>query len=172
MGALLTVRKLADRSTGERLRVPITQPVELADGTVVQVETGQVKLVNPATPGDAHESWPLAGIQVVDAPDECTVGARWVTRGVAEGWIELEGARLVTRPAGPAHDPTASTHQFVHADALVIHSVDGDVRYRVTHQPDKYADHEEADDETPVTSEAYAAGGTRVDHFYGLEREA
>lgn len=170
MGALLTVRKLADRSTGERIRVPITQPVTLADGTVVQAETGQVKLVNPATPGDAHEPWPFAGIQVVDAPDTCSVPARWVARAILEGWLELEGARPVTRPAGPAHDPAASMHQFVHADALVIHTVDGDVRYRIVHQPDKYV--ADGDDETSMTDEHYAAGNSRVDHFYGLEREA
>jgi hypothetical protein len=85
---------------------------------------------------------------------------------------------------------------FHHYSALVLHLVDDDgagydLRYRVTHQPDKYADNStpgEAtddrpqadriasgnthDDDTPVTDELYAAGQTRVDHFYDLELEA
>jgi hypothetical protein len=50
---------------------------------------------------------------------------------------------------------------------VVFHFLDGDVRYEVTHQPDKYAD--PGDDETPVTEKVYKAGKTRVDHFYGLK---
>lgn len=168
MGTLLTVRKLADKTGGERIRVPVTRPVEIAGGTVLQVPTGEVRLVNPDTPGDDHEPWPLAGIEVIDAPDQCTVPTGWVDRAVSEGWITLEGARLVRRPAGAASDPHATTHAFTHADALVIHAVDGDVRYLVTHQPDKYV--ADGDDETPMNREHYTAGNSRVDWYYGLEK--
>lgn len=163
MGNVLVIRKLADKSSGERV-------------VKYDPDTGVKKLINPATPGDAHEPWPLAGVQIVDAPDRCSVPTGWVNKGMAEGWLELEGPKVVSRPAGPAHDPHSGTHQFIHAEALVIHTVDGDVRYRVVHQPDKYATSPDpntpADDDTPVTPEGYAAGETRVDWFYGLQREA
>lgn len=156
---VLHVRKLADRSEGER--VVRFDPV-----------TGERKLVNPDTPGDDHEPWPLAGVEIVgEVPERTTVSTRWLDTAVDEGWARREGERLVRRPAGPptrrwAVDP----HTFVHADEVVLSTVDGEVRYRVTHQPDKYV--ADGDDDTPMTPEHYAAGNSRVDHFYGLERVA
>jgi hypothetical protein len=88
----------------------------------------------------------------------------------------------VVRPGGPPEDkdrPDVS-HIFRQADVLVFHTRAGDIRYKVVHNPDKYADHDDrtfevkrfkADDDTPVTDEIYAAGATRVDHFYDLVRE-
>ncbi|GAA0719913.1 hypothetical protein Drose_06210 [Dactylosporangium roseum] len=157
MGNLLTVRKLADKTVGERV-------------VRYDPETGVKRLVNPATPGDDHEPWPLAGVEVIDAPDECAVPTGWVDRAVSEGWITLECARLVRRPGGPAGDPHSLTHAFVHADVLVIHAAAGDIRYRITHQPDKYV--ADGSDDDPVTRDHYVAGDTRVDWFYGLQREA
>ena len=58
------------------------------------------------------------------------------------------------------------THTFRHYEAMTVCGT----RYKVTHQPDKYAD--PGDDDTPVTDEVYGSGQTRVDHFYGLKREA
>lgn len=171
----LLIRRVADMSSGARL-------------VRFDPETGERKLVNPATPGEAHEPWPLAGVVLEDAPEETVISTGYVARGIAEGWIEGVNARPVVRPAGPTHvdwhsGVTGQPHVFVHYDALIFHTLDGDVTYRVVHQPDKYADHAEAtdpeavepfeaDDETPVTPEAYAAGATRVDHFYGIEKEA
>lgn len=171
----LVVRKHADKSTGER--VVRFDPV-----------TGEKKLVNPATPGDDHEPWPLAGITLEVAPERTTVTTQLVAQGISEGWLTAEGQRPVVRPAGPTQDILASSHTgqphlFVHADRLVFHTLTGDVAYRVVHQPDKYADHDQAtwpdqvdafagDDDTPVTPEIYAAGATRVDHFYGLVKES
>lgn len=125
-------------------------------------------IVDPAVPPPMP--LPLLGVRIVgDIPTECRVPSSWVTRGVREGWIALEGARVVHRPGGPAGDEWRVTHTFTHADAVVIKCLDGDVRYRVVHQPDKYAD---SDDPTEsVTPEIYATGRTRVDHFYGLELE-
>lgn len=161
MGNVMVVRKFADRTGGER--IVRFDPV-----------TGEKKLVNPATPGDAHEPWPLAGVQLIDPPDECVVSSRWVADAAREGWVTREGTRIVTRPAGPANVPDVENHLFVHADALVFHTVDGDVRYRVVRQPDKYAADEQgrplADDE-PVTPDMYAAGQTLVDWTFHLERE-
>lgn len=169
----LRIRKVADKSTG--VRVKRYDP-----------ETGEPRLVNPAAPGDDHEPWPLAGIVLEDAPERTRLATRLAVELAGLGVLTLEGQRAVVRPAGPTQDQLISTHTgqphvFVHADALVFHTLDGDVRYRVTHQPDKYADGQAAndgpidgdyDDDTPVTVDLYAAGATRVDHFYGLEKES
>lgn len=162
--ASLTLRKRADKSGGES--------VLYAD-----------------LPGAPPGTWPFAGLEFVDGvPDEAILPTSFVDRGISEGWIVPEGHRLVTRPAGRPEAPwqptaTASVpHVFHHYDALVFKTVDGDVRFSVTHQPDKYADYAEAtysdrveefdgDDDTPVTDEIYAAGATRVDHFYRIARE-
>lgn len=120
------------------------------------------------TPPPDHP-WPLVGVELLDAPDTCRVPTGWVNKAVAEGWATLEGARVEIRPGGPAHDVAAIVHQFIHADVFVIHALGGDVRYRITHQPDKYV--ADGDDDTPVSTEDYAAGNTRVDWFYSLARE-
>lgn len=158
----LRIRKLADRDTGER--VSGFHPL-----------TGAPTPVNPAT--GQPEPWPLSGVRFEDgAPKRTRVPTGWVQRAMGEGWLSGEGHEVVVRPAGPAGsswvatDAAPSPHVFHHFAALVFHTVDGDVRYKVTHQPDKYA--ESGNDATPVTDEMYAAGGTRVDHFYDLELEA
>ncbi len=152
MAEILRIRKVADTSSGER---------------VVRYDqmTGEKLLVDPAD--GAVRPWPLAGVRLEGAaPAETSAGTSWVAEAIREGWLVGEGERVVHRPGGPDGNRWAKTHTFVHYDALVLRTLDGDVRYRVTHQPDKYAD--PGDDDTPVTDEAYAAGATRVDHFYGL----
>jgi hypothetical protein len=115
-------------------------------------------------------------------PSEVRVSTKVVEGGISEGWLSAEGSRTVVRPGGPPEDkdrPDVS-HIFRQADVLVFHTRAGDIRYKVVHNPDKYADHDDrtfevkrfkADDDTPVTDEIYAAGATRVDHFYDLVRE-
>lgn len=159
---------------------------KVADKTVPRLvrfdpETGEKKLVNPTTPGDDHEPYPLLGVELVEAPDVTTLSTTKAAEGIAEGWLRGEGEQVVVRPGGPLEDRWRVQHTFRHFDALVFVLVDGsEVRYRVTHQPDKYADGQAAndspvtgafDDETPVTDELYAAGATRVDHFYGLTKQ-
>lgn len=162
MKAPLTVRKLADRSSGTR---------EVRFDPV----TGAKKLVNPETPGEDHEPWPLLGVRVEgEAPEETQVPTSWVDKGIAEGWIVAVGGRPVVRPAGPTQDVwisshTGTPHVFMHYDALVIKTVDGDVRYTVTRQPDKYVI--DGDEKASVTPDAYAAGETRVDWYYDLKLE-
>ena len=153
----LRVRKLADRSEGERI-------------VRYDPETGEKKLVNPHTEGDAHEPWPLLGLVIEgDPPATCRVPMSFVQLGVDEGWIELDNPRPAHRPGGPPANPWKVTHTFIHADAIVLKTIDGDVRYRVTHQPDKYVDGNDAAE--LVTDEKYAAGDTRVDWFYGVALE-
>lgn len=152
----LTIRKLADHSGGGS-RVPGVDP-----------DTGKRALINPAT--GRVEPWPLLGVVIQgEAPQRCTVSTKFIEKGVGEGWISMEGARGVARPGGSGAQPWAKAYSFVHAEAVVFHCVGGDVRYRVTHQPDKYAD--PGEDDTPVSADAFAAGATRVDMFYGLELE-
>lgn len=122
---------------------------------------------NPST--GEQEPWPLAGMQVTCAPRLARIPTSWVDRGRNEGWITVEGEVVHHRPGGPPSNLFAVVHTFKHVDAIVLHSVDGDVRYRVTHQPDKYV--EGGSDDEPVTDELYAAGATRVDWFYDAELE-
>ena len=168
----LILRKHADKSTGER--IDRFDPV-----------MGAKRLINPATPGNDHEPWPLAGVTIEHLSDgPVNLSTTLVADGIREGWIEGVNERPVVRPAGPeqhvwASGHTGQPHVFLHYDALVFHTLDGDVEFTVTHQPDKYADFDavmrgrtdavepfEADDETPVTPEMYTSGATRVDHFY------
>jgi len=129
------------------------------------------------------EPLPLAGIRLIAAPDETGVSTNLVETGQSEGWISVTGANPVVRPAGPKDNKWLKTHTFIHLDTITFHTVDGDVEYKVVHQPDKYADDRVPDerhmlnpedsvpgDDVPVTDEAYAAGETRVDWWYGLKK--
>lgn len=165
----LKIRKLADKSEGERVTVPVLETVELRNGEEVQVATGQVKLVNPDTPGTDHEPWPSAGIQLEVAPDETKIPTTVVDRGVEEGYIEAINPQFIRRPAGPADNPTRAWHYFMHCESLIFKTVDGDVEYVVVHQPDKYVDSN--DDSESVTDSIYRAGDTRVDWYYGVRKE-
>lgn len=114
-------------------------------------------------PGAPPGTWPSAGVVIVgDPPAETTLSTRLVAAGIAEGWVTAPGERVVHRPGGPPANRWAVTHTFVQYDELTV----AGVRYRVAHQPDKYA--ADGDDDTPVTDEVYEAGGTRVDSFYRL----
>jgi hypothetical protein len=153
MEASLTIRKRADKSEGRREMV---------------VVDGRRRLVNPDTPGDDHEPWPLAGVAVVgDLPDEVGLSTQFVAQGIAEGWISGEEIDVVHRPGGPADNQWAVTHTFVHYNKLTFDFEAGAAVYKVTHQPDKYV--AEGTDKTKVTPEIYAAGETRVDKFYTLK---
>lgn len=150
----LRIRKLADTSVGERV-------------VRYDPDTGEKYLANPAT--GQREPWPLKGVQIVGEPGALVVfSTGLVARGRREGWIRLEGEQPAHRPGGPDDDRWRVSHTFLHADVIVILAVDGEVRYRVVHQPDKYA---EDDDATEVTDDVYKSGKTRVDHFYLGELE-
>jgi len=151
----LAIRKLADKSEGTR----VTRYVVSDDG-----ETVEKRLVNPDTEGDEHEPWPLAGIEIVNdkLPKRAILSTSYVSSARAEGWIEVEGEKVVHKPKGPANNPWQDTHTFVQLDAITIKTTEGDVRYKVVHQPDKYDDN---GDPTDVAGDP----STYVDWFYGLE---
>jgi hypothetical protein len=137
----LVIRKLADRSDGHRVAVYSPEGVKT--------------LVNPET-GNA-EAWPLLGVVIEgEAPAQCRVSTTFVNRGVAEGWISLENQNVTHEPGGPPQNPWAVTHTFIAADAIVLHTVGAETRYRVTHNPGKYVE----------------GDGMRVDWFYDLELES
>lgn len=166
---ILAIRKLADRSEGERVAVwdPLTGAKHLLEpGAVEQLYTDAADVASfSARLRDLHTPWPLAGIAIEGKPPKVTsISTTVVDRGVAEGWITREGERREHRPGGPAEKPWAVTHTFVHADTLVIHTVDGDVRYRVTGQPDKYHD-------GPAGTDAVGDPTAEVRHFYALKLE-
>lgn len=156
MAASLQIRKRADRS-GQRVKM---FDESMAHG---------YKLVNPDTPGEDHEPWPLAGVDCLgDPPDECGLATHFVARGIAEGWISGEDEEVVHRPGGGQQTGLWSvTHTFLHYSAIVFHFSDGDVRYKVVRQPDKYV--AGGTDKTKVTAEIYAAGETQVDCFYWVK---
>lgn len=148
---ILTVRKLADKEGQERVRK-------------FDPETGQPKLVNPATPGDDHEAWPLLGVTVEgDPPERTTAGLSWVNAAVSEGWLKRVNESAVVRPGGTQEQPWSTAHTFIHADMLVINDHQrGPVAYKVTQQPDKY-------DAAGEPVKEWTARETDVRWFYELE---
>ena len=120
----------------------------------------------------AGEAWPLAGVDILDPPLLAKVPTSFVDRASLEGWVTVEGARVVVKPGGPPTDPWRpdKVHTFRHLDAFTIHAATGPVRYRVTRQPDKYT---AGGDPVPAEPAHLAVGdpSMTVDWFYLAERE-
>jgi len=125
----LVIRKLADK-TGEQRNV-------MFDST-----TGEKKLVNPATPGEDHEPWPFAGIRIENEdgpPKKAMLTTSFVAQAISEGWIETTGEKPVFKPSGSKELPwNTPPHVFIQYKTITIKTVDGDVKYNVTRNPDKY----------------------------------
>lgn len=123
--------------------------------------------------------YPLAGVVFTDAqgrrtdldgvaypaPKAIRVPTDYVQR---EPWIEIVNPRPTIANAGTTSNPTAKIHQFIEADELVLHMLDGDYRYTVVHQPGKYSGADHVDGPHEATS---AAGdpNTHVDWFYDAD---
>ncbi len=131
---MLILRKLADRSSG--VRETRWDPL-----------TGEKFLYDPSTPTPGPDPWPLAGVRIENEggpPKRTTISTSKVNEGRSEGWITVEGERPVMRSGGPPENPwkvdavAGIPHVFSHADAIVFHTVDGDVRYDVVENPDKW----------------------------------
>lgn len=128
---ILQVRKRAHKPEGE-VRIKMFDE-----------NTGEPKLVNPATPGTLHEPWPLAGVVCEGPPPEKTAcGMSWLRQAISEGWAELHDQEVHHAPAGPPEDPWRSSHTFYTGSRVVFHFDDGDVRYRILENPGKYTDAE------------------------------
>lgn len=143
---MLRIRKRADTSSGTRVKG--LHPV-----------TGEKVLIDPVS--GAVSPWPLLGVHIVndEIPAQTKISMSYVANAVAEGWASITNERIVHKPGGPLSDPWRITHTFRHVDTFTIHTIDGDVTYRMTHQPDKYDDPAEP-------------SGSRVDWFYDMVREA
>lgn len=93
----------------------------------------------PVGAADGKPQWALKGIEHVDDPPQhVIVPVSTIDMGISEGWISREGEKVVHKPGGPKNNPWAVTHTFTHCDTFTVHTVDGDLVYKVTHQPDKY----------------------------------
>lgn len=125
---MLRIRKLADRSVAREVRF--------------DPETGERLLINPAT--GQEEPYPFVGVQIEgDPPETVLVSQGFVLGAREEGWVSIEGEETVMRTAGPPASPISPQsppHVFLHAEAIVFHTVDGDVRYSVVRNPDKWPD--------------------------------
>jgi hypothetical protein len=140
----LRIRKLADYSEGQHTRIHRWNP-----------ETG-VKYVADAKTGEP-KPWPLLGVVLEHAPQSTIIPTTTVNRGRNEKWITLEGAEVKFEPGGPPEDPWRVTHTFEQGKFVVFHTVDGDIRYKIIHNPGKYIDEDEP-------------GRMRVDWFYLCEK--
>lgn len=140
--------------------------------------SGEKTLINPLT----YEPMPyeLAGVDIEgELPERFTVPTKLLATWRAEGWVTVDPpeGRPAHRPGGPPEDPWRVAHTFIHYDQATFNFLSGPVTARVIHQPDKYADYSqaslpdriepfEADDDTPVDPDLYAAGATRIDWVY------
>lgn len=150
---MLTVRKLADKTGQERVKK-------------FDAATGEPKLVNPATPGEDHEPWPLLGVTFEgDPPVKTTAGVAWVNTAIQEGWLRRVNERPVVRPGGPLANPWAVSHTFIHADRMIFKDHErGFVGYKVIRNPDKYTD-----DGNPLAEYGSEPEPSEVNWFYVLE---
>jgi hypothetical protein len=151
----LAIQKVPDKSSGERL-------------VRFDPETGERKLVNPDTPGEDHEAWPLAGVRIMNEspPKKAMMSQSYVAAARHEGWIEATGEEIVFKPGGPTDNPWGTTHTFVHLKKITLKTLDGDVTYNVVRQPDKYTGKKNG---TGSPTDVAGDPETSVDWFYMLE---
>jgi hypothetical protein len=160
--ANFAIRKLADRES-ERVKLfdPLTGEVALytskdAETLVPLLQEALTKAGVSPTPR------PLRGVQIEDKPPKrAKLPTGFVANGISEGWIEAEGeGELVVRSSGPRENPFGpAPHTFIHYDALIFKTVDGDVRYEVVENPDKW----------PEEKDGVAGFGGEVRHFYEVK---
>jgi len=160
--ANFAIRKLADQGA-ERAKLfdPLTGEAALyapedAETLLPLLQAAQAEAGVSPTPR------PLVGIAIEGKPPKTAkVPTRFVANGISEGWIEAEGeGELVVRSSGPPENPFGpAPHTFLHYDALVFKTVDGDVRYAVVENPDKW----------PEEKDGKAGFGGEVRHYYEVK---
>lgn len=162
MGALV-IRKLADQ-TAERVKMfhPVTGEALLMEPEGAEALMGDLAgLLNQfqATPR------PFLGIEIEgDPPTETQFSTNFVAQGRQEGWIEVVGEERVFRSSGPPENPWGTPpHVFLHYEKIIIKTVNGDLVYKVTEQPDKWPETKSEEDE--------AGFGGDVKWIYTVELE-
>lgn len=156
----LQVRKLADQ-TVERVKMfdPFTGEVILLEpDEAAALRSKLAPVMADVTPSPR----PFLGLRIEGrTPKRTRVGSSFVAKGISEGWIEGEGEALVVRTAGPRENPFGPRpHAFRHFTYLTFKTVDGDVRYEVVENPDKW----------PAEKDGEAGFGGEVRDVYLLQR--
>lgn len=159
----LVLRKLADQ-TGERVAItnPLTGVRELYEpdnASILRERLAQV------FDGIEPSPYPFLGLRIENdggPPGQTAVSKDLVAQGRAEGWLSTvpEEVEPTFRSSGPRDNAFgAPPHVFLHYQQVIFHTVEGDVVYAVTENPDKWPDEKEG-----------AAGfGGEVRHFYELQ---
>lgn len=102
------------------------------------------------------EAWPLSHVELVgDAPREHNFADTVIGRYMADGFAEFVTPRLAATEATGEDGVTRaySRNPVLTGDEIVLHLEGGDLRYRVTEHPGRYADENEP-------------GGVRETHEY------
>lgn len=102
---------------------------------------------------DGGGRWPIASVALVgDAPREHNFADTFVSRALADGYLEIVNPRAVSAQV-PAGVQPYERDPVVTGDEIVLHLASGDLRYRVREHPGKFADEDEP-------------SGWRVSHEY------
>lgn len=155
--AILRLRKVADRSSGQRL-------------VRYDEVTGEKYLLNPKT--GSKESWPLAGIEFEGSIPKITgISVAKLSEGMKEGWIEAVNYRVVNCLGGSVNNPLEARkmHNFPQADFLIFKCISGNVKYKVIKQPGKY--YANGDLATVDTVQRYKTDnpGSQINWYFELQ---
>lgn len=96
-------------------------------------------VLNPPPGSDLREVpiWPTDGVEIKgEAPEYHNFADALVSRGITEGWLEIDGLALHSTE-GYERNPVVT------GDAIVLKTPSGDVRYRINEAPGKYDDDNE-----------------------------
>lgn len=96
---------------------------------------------------DGDGRWPIAGVELVnDAPKEHNFADSFVSRALADGYLEFEDQETSNSDGYDRNPVISGSH-------IVLKLVSGDLRYKVLEAPGRYSDEDEE-------------SGYRVSHEY------
>lgn len=158
---MLEIRKVADRSKGERQTVLVYSPNDddaLEDGTLlIDLARVEQRLVNPDTPGFDHEPWPLKHAELVgDAPAEHGFADTAVARYMQDGFLTFKNMRAVFVEAG---GKPYSRNPVLTGDEIVLDLKGKKLRYKVLEHPGRYEDDDGTVRETHEYTTKLVKGG-------------
>jgi len=125
------------------------------------------KLAGPG-PRGPDGALPLLGLAIDgDLPQVHEFPTSWLMRGVAEGWLEMEGELAFDEPFRPPPWGESLGLVWVEGSFIKLKTIGGDTVYRVTSRAGHHED--PAAGPTPARPELGDPGhpvGYRVDRFY------